>query len=509
MVNGLGCRSKWPCESPERKSPLGGTQLTLPSHTWDIAFGTNRGRSLEDRAKSSNRTFVRSLDHLAFDSPDATGQKLTAYEVLSHFGEEKIAEILEYGTAILVSDPHCPSVQPGKRIRSRRLALGLSPSDLARKVGIIGEEITTLENGSSRLPARTLTRICSALSLDEYKIGLEDPSSKERDLGVRFRQLQTDLDNDGTRLTKSSTLSLLEDAWLISKQNELRRSLGQQYAFRSEFVPNTDYGHAQKPAWRIGYELAFRTRAILGLGPEDPIENLRSLVEDRLHIPLIQDKLPRNIAGATVQSGDDRGIVVNTEGKFFNTWSARLTIAHELGHLLWDPDNRLNSLIVDTNDRLRESPWQADTYVEQRANAFAIEFLAPKEAIIGRFRNQYNPPDDIFDFMVAFGVSFIAARYHIWNATHRIWDLNDISTSEAEPTEDWEGRERFLTTFIPSQKLEAANFRMNRRGKFLSNVVDARHENLISDDTAALYLGIEPDLLPEVEYIRNTFFDHL
>ena len=481
--------------------------MTLPSHTWDIAFGTNPGSSLKDRAKSSNRTFVRSLDHLAFDSPNATGQRLTAYEVLSHFGEQKIAEVLEYGTAILVSDPHCPSVQPGKRIRSRRRALGLSPSDLARRVGVNAEDIATLENGSSRLPARTLTRVCSALSLDEYKIGLQDPSSKEHDLGVRFRQLQADIDSGGARLTKSSTLSLLEDAWLISKQNELRRSLSQDYAFRSEFLANADYGNAQYPAWRIGYELASRTREILGLRSEEPIENLRSLIEDRLHIPLIQDTLPRDIAGATVQSGDDRGIVVNVVGKFFNTWSARLTIAHELGHLLWDPDNRLSSLIVDTNDRLHEPPWGANTYVEQRANAFAIEFLAPKEAITKRFRNQHCPPDDIFDFMVEFGVSFTAARYHIWNATHRVWDLAEISTSEVEPTEDWEGRERFLATFIPSQKLEAAKFRVNRRGKFLANVVDARRENLISDDTAALYLGIEPDLLPDVEHIRNNFFD--
>ena len=493
--------------SPERNAALGGIQLTLTSHTWDIAFGTKRGNSLEDRAKSSNRTFVRSLDHLAFDSPNATGQRLTAFEVLSHFGEQKIAEVLEYGTAILVSDPHCPSVQPGKRIRDRRCALGLSPSDLARKVGVSTEDIATLENGSSRLPARTLARVCSALSLDEYKIGLQDPSSREHDLGVRFRQLQADIDTGGTRLTKSSTLSLLEDAWLISKQNELRRSLNKDYAFRSEFLPNADYGNAHFPAWRIGYDLASRTREILGLRPEEPIENLRSLIEDRLHIPLIQDTLPRDIAGATVQSGDDRGIVVNVAGKFFNTWSARLTIAHELGHLLWDPDNRLSSLIVDTNDRLHEPPWGANTYVEQRANAFAIELLAPKEAITERFRNPHHPPEDIFDFMVEFGVSFTAARYHIWNATHRVWDLAEISTSNVEPTEDWEGRERFLATFIPSQKLEAAKFRVNRRGKFLSNVVDARRENLISDDTAALYLGIEPDLLPDVEHIRNNFFD--
>ena len=365
---------------------MGDYRLSFPNQTWDIAFGPDNGHSIEDRARHSNRTFVRSLDHLAFDSEHATGQKLTAYEVLRHFGEEKIAEVVEYGTAILISDSRTPTLQPGKRIRDRRTSLGLLPSDLARRVGISDADVISLEDGSTRIPVRTLAKVCCALSLDEYRIGLEDPSSKDYELGVRFRQLQANLDHIGIRLTKSSTLSLLEDAWLISKQDDLRHALAQEFSFRSEFTPNPDYGNTQIPAWRIGYELASKTREVLGLSPEEPITNLRSLVEDRLHIPLIQDSLPRNIAGATVQSGDARGIVINTAGSLFNTWSSRLTIAHELGHLLWDPDDRLDSLIVDTNDRLDEPPWEASTYVEQRANAFAIEFLAPRAAIDKRFR---------------------------------------------------------------------------------------------------------------------------
>ena len=231
--------------------------------------------------------------------------------------------MLEYGTAILVSHSDCPTTQPGERIRNRRKSLRLSPSDLARKLGISGEDVIALESGSTRLPAHTLTKICSALALDEYRIGLEDPSSKDHELGVRFRKLQTDLDSKGNRHTKSSTLSLLEDAWVISKQDCLRHALRQGSFFRSHFTPNPDYGNPQYIAWRIGYELASSTKQILGLRPDEPIANLRSLIEDRLHIPLIQDKLPPNIAGATLQSGDARGIVINMAGKYFNTWSSR------------------------------------------------------------------------------------------------------------------------------------------------------------------------------------------
>ena len=350
-------------------------------------------------------------------------------------GEAKILEIVEYGSAVLVSDPVCASEQPGKRIRDRRRALGLSRDDLARRTRIGTEEISTLEDGSARLPVRTLVKICSALSIDEYKIGLEDISPKNQELGVRFRQLQDDINIARTNRTKSSTLSLLEDAWVISKQNELRRSLGHECQLQLAFKPNSDYGFYNNPAWRIGYELASETREILGIRPDVPIENLRLLIEERLQIPLIQDKLPGHIAGATVQSGGDRGIVINVNGRLFNTWSGRLTIAHELGHLLWDPDDSLDLLVVDTDERLDEPPWEADTYVEQRANAFAIEFLFPQMAIRKRFQDRSHPPEDIFGFMVEFGVSFTAARFHIWNSMHRIWNRDEMRTSSIEPTE--------------------------------------------------------------------------
>lgn len=471
----------------------------------ETVFGRNGGNSLFECAKQSDRVFVRSQDHLAFDSPEATGQRLTAYETLRNFGEQRIAEILEYGSAVLVADPVGRlGDQPGKRIREWRETLGISETDLAERTGVSPKDITNLETGSSRIPAKSLTKICSALSLNEYQVGFEELSQKDRDRGYRFKQLRRDKAHPGRQLSKSSAFSLLEDAWLISKQNDLKNMLGKKS--RLAFNPDPNYGGHGLPAWRIGYELASKTREILGISSHEPIENLRSLVEEELKIPLIQDEFPPRIAGATVQSGDDRGIVINIKGRNFNTWSGRLTIAHELGHLLWDPDQKLETLIVDQNEMLSEAPWSAaSSPVEQRANAFAIEFLAPRSVIQERF-GYTHPLDDIYDYMVEFGVSFTAARYHMWNATDRLWDLDEIKSRKYKATEDWDGRERFLATYMPSQELEAAGFRMNRRGRFLSYVVDAKRDRLISDDTAALYLGIDGSMLHEVETIRDVFF---
>ncbi len=367
------------------------------------------------------------------------------------------------------------------------------------------KDISNLETGLSRIPAKGLMKICSALSLNEYKVGLEELSSKDQERGYRFKQLQGDKENQDSQLSKSSVFSLLEDAWLISKQNDLKRMLEKKSESQTAFEADPNYGSHHFPAWKTGYELAAKTRQILGVSPDEPIANLRSLVEETLQIPLIQDGLSPEIAGATVQSGEDRGIVINIKGKYFNTWSNRLTIAHELGHLLWDPDQELETLIVDQSEGLSEAPWSTNVRVEQRANAFAIEFLAPQSVIKDRFSGDIHPPDDIYDYMVEFGVSFTAAKYHMWNATHRVWNLADITSKTVKPPEDWEAREGFLTTYIPSKELDGA-VRMNRRGRFLAYVVDARRCRLISDDTAALYLGIDGSLLPEVERIRDEFF---
>ena len=361
-------------------------KLTLSPKDRETVFGSKAGGSLVECAKQSDRVFVRSQDHLAFDSSEATGQRLTAYETLRNFGEQRIAEILDYGSAILVSNPAGQlGEQPGKRIREWRETLGISRPDVAQRTGVSAKDISNLETGSSRIPVKSLTKICAALSLNEYRVGFEELSEKDRDRGYRFKQLKWDREHPGRQLRKRSAFSLLEDAWLISKQNDLRNMLGKKSGFQTAFKPDHVYGGYDLPAWKIGYELASKTREILGISPREPIANLRSLVEEKLQIPLIQDELSPKIAGATVQSGDDRGIVINIRGKNFNTWSGRLTIAHELGHLLWDPDQKLETLIVDQNERLSEAPWSTNNPVEQRANAFAIEFLAPQSVIKDRF----------------------------------------------------------------------------------------------------------------------------
>ena len=84
-------------------------------------------------------------------------------------------------------------------------------------------------------------------------------------------------------------------------------------------------------------------------------------------------------------------------------------------------------------------------------------------------RNRFSPPDDapenIFGLINEFGAGYSAAKYRIWNAMDRVWDLEEIETESVDASNDWAGREIYLATLIPGN-LNEAGFLINRRGRF-------------------------------------------
>lgn len=166
---------------------------------------------------------------------------------------------------------------------------------------------------------------------------------------------------------------------------------------------------------------------------------------------------------------------------------------HELGDLLWDPPMELQNLRVDTYDEMNRVGDIPDR-VEARANAFAIDFLAPHEKV----RQVYEQSRDeetggVRRVMETFGISKTAAQYHIWNALHRTRALEDLESPEPDPSPEWQGREDFTGAYFPIRSTS-----LLRRGEFSGWVVAAEKAEFISEDTAAQYL--ETDIS---EYRRN------
>lgn len=451
----------------------------------DSVFGPEScGDTPEDRAASSSRRFVRSQSQISPERPAATGPRMTARWALKQFGYATLREAVDEGASVIGVSLD----EPARSLREQRERLGLTQEQVARASTLTVAEVRRAEQPGAISPIRRLQILAQTLGLNDEQLGIRADASADQQLAVRLRTLG----NAGRHVRFSPTLvlKLAEAAWTISRQNLLAVELGVVPAVLKQFDASDDY---YAPVWRRGYELAERTRTLLDLDPLAPIPSVRELI-DKLGIPLIQATMGRAFAGATVVNGDDRGIVVNTEGDNQNVWVRRMTLCHELGHLLWDPPSRLRHLHVDNYDDLRTAEAGGGDEVEARANAFAISFLAPCQAVIEIIKRGESPTDQVIELMKRFGVGATAAKYHIANVS-RNWgaevDTRHVTSNELPPPGDyWVTNENWTADYFP-----VASVPISRRGRFSGLVAIAASQELISTDTAASWLQAAPSAL--------------
>lgn len=461
----------------------------------DLVFGTgSSGADMQMRALTSSVEFVRSQVQLGFSSAKAKGRRFTAAEALRLFGWETLLKVANEGSAPLVT--HIS--EPSHTIRSRRMSMNLERQQLSKKTGISVTAIDDMETQGKLCSIRDIDTICQHLSLDENKIGIVPGANSDDLLGIRLRELTTQ--SDTTRFTPNTVLALSEAAWVIRKQYELGEIAG-SYSSISEkpnFEKDNDYSH---PAWKQGFRLAAQTRKKLGIDHIEPIYSLRKLIEDRLEYPLIQQKIDPKFAGATLSNGSFRGIIVNEEGNNSNVWIRRMTLCHELGHLLWDPENKLNRLKVDEYRQIENLRYgKRSDNVEVRANAFAIAFLAPPEAVKALYDQCKSVGHTLASMMHLYGISMTAAKWHLSNVCNV--DTDGVYPWELPyPTDDWIGRENFATDWFPAQSTP-----LSRRGRFAWITSLALKRRKISIDTASTILKVPPhDVMRCAQDIIDTY----
>ena len=446
----------------------------------ESVFGPESGHlAAQEAAHRSGLEFVRSGNELGvFEaSRNPTGHVLTAWEALHAYGLDKLEEACEYGSAVLVGPVGIEST-----LCRRARELGLQHSAVAREAGFPPEVVQRARRLAPDNDIGDLERIGFVLGLDELRLGYQPPATGDDALAIRLKTLRSPQANDAKRLSDRAVLTFAHAASVIRTQQRLQSWLDLA-RHAPQFSPEEDYGNR---AYRIGYALAEKAREILGLG-DYPIESMKNLVETKLGIPVIQAELSRQIAGATIavsdsQHEDVRGIVLNTVGANENVWVRRATLAHELAHLLFDPIQRLNRIQVDTYEANEIDPQSGSAdYVEQRANAFAIAFLAPMEAV----RELVPTPlrfKSIQNVMSTFGISHTAARYHTFNSHYRQFPLPQDQTTVG-PSDEQKAAENFTLDYFPVERTPLV-----RRGRF-SAVVNASYEQgYISIDSAAKYL---------------------
>lgn len=441
-----------------------------------LIFGTDsKGSTPEERARTSSRIFVRSQVQLALESEEATGRKLTASEALSSFGLDLLRRVAEEGGAGIITNPR----EPAATLSERRRTMRLSKRSLAAQAGVSVDEITAVETPGEVVPIRRLERIAQALALDERTIGLAN-TQDDRNFAARLRELR-----QGDERDEDFVAQLAEAAWVIARQDELSRRLGADRDKKSKISAKS--GDYSGQIWLKGYELAERTRRILELDPAAPIESVYALAQDDLGIPVIDTSFEEGIAGATVLNGSARGIALNDVGANRNILVRRMTVAHELGHLLWDPDHQLERVRVDDSADLGQRDIRDS--IEARANAFAVALLAPRGAVRALYEKVEDVGEAVVQIVETFGISPAAAVNHLANICDL--DARTLSrprTASVAITRLWESRERqnnLITTHVPK----------SRGGRFALLTVQAVRRKLISLDTAAAWLKIDQKFL--------------
>ncbi len=463
-------------------------------------FGSGvEGLSREDAARQSSRSFVRSEGQLAVyeESRNPTGHVLTAWEAFTAYGFDVLEEAVEYGSAILKRSKDSTS----GAFKSRMKDLGLPHRSVGRAAKAPEADVAAAESAPSQVPLANLERISFVLGLDERLLGFKQGAGGDFDLAYRLRTLQAERSGRAGGISAGTVLLFAEAASIIRVQLRLQKWLGIESEC-DRFKPHPYYGSPTRPAWNIGYELAENARETLGLA-DAPIDSMRELVERRLGIPVIQARLPRWIAGATVMTIDDdgeeaRGVVLNTVGENNNVWIRRATLAHELGHLLYDPDTELKNILIDSySDSHRDPESPMDDFVEQRANAFAISFLAPNSAV----RELASTPisgESVSRVMQTFGISHTAARYHIANSYYRQFEVPS-KVNDTGPSDEQTAVENFTIDYFPLRDTP-----YQRRGRFCDLVVRCYDAGIISEDTAVLYLGcLAEDFRKNLDLMRS------
>lgn len=453
----------------------------------ELAFGI-RTANADAAARASGRFYVRGLGQIAEDHPKAIGRRLTALEALRTYGVGVLAQVGAEGYARLAPTADVA----GRVLKLRREQLGLDYRQVAIRARLSDEVVRAAEE-SRKLPIRTYERIARTLGLDERYVSVRaEPQGNER-IAVRLRTIG----EADSRLGPSAVSSLAEAAWVAMTQARLEEELGLQAA-RTGIEHSGNYGTPGFPAYEWGYQLAADARKKLGLGT-GPIPSMRTLAEDNLRLPIIQAELGESIAGATIDTASRRAIVINLSGNNRHVFVRRATVAHELGHLLYDPPRLLDDLRVDAYSDLDAPAEQLRDEVEQRANAFAVEFLAPQDEVVALFRSVQN--DGVGEIMHRFGVSFTIARYQIWNALERTIPLEDLTTPRRDFPSEWEARETYTVDYHPIR-----NLRPTRAGRFSAVAARAAEEGLISWDTAGEWLEVSGDEVRSVvAQLRDLF----
>ncbi|MDC0748108.1 helix-turn-helix domain-containing protein [Polyangium mundeleinium] len=307
-------------------------------------------------------------------------------------------------------------------LREALRSAGLSIDDLARWTRIDLDILRDAEAGRTRLTAAQLDRVACAfgLRLDDLLEGqvgsapmtllLRSAAHADRALDIRS-VLTTEIDQ-----------ALGEFQRVVRDIADVENLLGRA----PPTLPTIpDRPNPQK--LHTGDHRARMVRDYLGLGLS-PIRSMRKIVES-LGVAIVwvsEDQVDRSVEGACTRVPRPT-ILVNVIEEGRRPWRARITMAHELGHVLFDLTEPMRQVLVSPHKYALPPPWLDE--IERNANAFAACLLAPTDGVrmlVGRI----DPTSE--DAICVVGEHFGVGRTVAINRLQVVFNLTDVQRASME-----------------------------------------------------------------------------
>lgn len=265
---------------------------------------------------------------------------------------------------------------------------------MADLVGLPVADVVKYESGADYVPTDVVERYAVALGMSTPELLRGDEPGA---IALLFRRIRHE--GDPSALETGETRRVLGDFARCARQYVRLRQLIEaaplpQYPWLDALPPEPL--RPRPELYDQARRLAAKTRAYLELDPVAPIPSMRRLVEELGIVTLFvePEQLDPHIRGASLLNPHP-AILVNLVGGGEKWWQTRMTIAHELCHILFDrttlnPENPRKFFVFSpyseeaSPDAAPRRHWRLFDHfedLEARANAFAGDLLAPTSGI--------------------------------------------------------------------------------------------------------------------------------
>ena len=294
-------------------------------------------------------------------------------------------------------------------------------------------------------------------------------------------------------LTADDRFAIAEVATIAREHRGLLSALGRRdrWPVVASFSDDTDYGH---PADGAPERLAALARAQLGLS-DQPIASITELLRRELGVLLVWVDVSPDIDAFAMATPDTGAVIaLNVSGPHTRSpFSRRVTLAHELCHLLFDRHHmrsmgRFCAIAVRRRTRKRAGDdLPIEEKIERRARSFAAAFLVPRAPGIQSWARHRDPSPSrrVRAWMTHWGIGYEAARAHL-DTLGRLPMGTRLHAVETEAPPAWAQCEPEAPSTGPTAAIPLA-----RRGDFFATVLEAVREQAIGPARARDLLQLD------------------